>query len=192
MPEKPPPPPPQVETGIPVFEEKPTYENQGPPSVRPIRHSDLGQTRPALSGQQIAIIVCSVIGMVGTFLPWASMGPFSIDGTAGDGWITFVLFLITMYLGTIELKTRVAVIPVALLASGIAIWKIMDIQNIKGEFANEAADDPFGVGELISQSVQVGAGLFVIAGAGVLLIIAAVSDSPPEARKRAYQKYLRP
>ena len=41
------------------------------------------------------ILIIAVVGMIGTFLPWASISGFvTVSGTQGDGWITFVLFAI--------------------------------------------------------------------------------------------------
>ena len=40
------------------------------------------------------ILIIAVVGMIGTFLPWASAFGFTVSGTEGDGWITLVLFAI--------------------------------------------------------------------------------------------------
>jgi len=40
------------------------------------------------------ILIIAVLGMIGTFLPWASAFGFTVSGTAGDGWITLALFAI--------------------------------------------------------------------------------------------------
>ncbi len=40
------------------------------------------------------ILIIAVIGMLGTFLPWASAFGYTVRGTRGDGWITFFLFAI--------------------------------------------------------------------------------------------------
>ena len=41
------------------------------------------------------ILIIAVVGMIGTFLPWASIAGFvTVSGTEGDGWITFALFAI--------------------------------------------------------------------------------------------------
>ncbi|MCD4700445.1 MAG: hypothetical protein K8S24_01170 [Candidatus Aegiribacteria sp.] len=41
------------------------------------------------------IFIIAVVGMIGTFLPWASIAGFvTVSGTEGDGWITFALFAI--------------------------------------------------------------------------------------------------
>ena len=38
------------------------------------------------------LFIIAVIGMIGTFLPWARWGPLSVSGAKGDGWFTFVFF----------------------------------------------------------------------------------------------------
>lgn len=40
------------------------------------------------------ILIIAVLGMIGTFLPWASAFGFTVRGTDGDGWITLALFAI--------------------------------------------------------------------------------------------------
>jgi hypothetical protein len=40
------------------------------------------------------ILIIAVVGMIGTFLPWASAFGFTVSGTHSDGWITLVLFAI--------------------------------------------------------------------------------------------------
>jgi hypothetical protein len=38
------------------------------------------------------LLIIAVIGMIGTFLPWARLGPLTVSGARGDGWFTFVFF----------------------------------------------------------------------------------------------------
>ena len=40
------------------------------------------------------ILIIAVVGMIGTFLPWASAFGFTVSGTKGDGWITLALFAV--------------------------------------------------------------------------------------------------
>src|ERR1041384_5512802 len=47
-------------------------------------------------GQRVVVVIAAGAGMLGTFLPWASVGVLSIAGTGGDGWITLVMFGIAM------------------------------------------------------------------------------------------------
>lgn len=44
--------------------------------------------------KRLTIFVIALVGMLGTFLPWAKIGPVSASGTGADGWYTFVLFAI--------------------------------------------------------------------------------------------------
>lgn len=48
--------------------------------------------------QRLAIVVCSMFGALGAFLPWAyTVFPaLSMPGTAGDGLLTLVAFLIVL------------------------------------------------------------------------------------------------
>ncbi|MBD3368976.1 hypothetical protein GF402_01275 [Candidatus Fermentibacteria bacterium] len=44
--------------------------------------------------KRLTIFVIALVGMLGTFLPWAKIGPVTASGTGADGWYTFVLFAI--------------------------------------------------------------------------------------------------
>ncbi len=79
------------------------------------------------------IFIIAVVGMIGTFLPWASAFGFTVSGTSGsDGWITFVLFAIggaiAFFSGekteAIKKKISTAVWVPAALAAVIALLKI--------------------------------------------------------------------
>lgn len=53
-----------------------------------------------MAKQRFSIAVVAFVGMITTFLPWfkisglASLAKDSIKGTAGDGWITLIVFLV--------------------------------------------------------------------------------------------------
>ncbi|NOQ23214.1 MAG: hypothetical protein GQ565_11275 [Candidatus Aegiribacteria sp.] len=40
------------------------------------------------------ILIIAVVGMIGTFLPWASAFGFTLSGTKDGGWLTLALFAI--------------------------------------------------------------------------------------------------
>lgn len=40
------------------------------------------------------ILIIAVVGMIGTFLPWASAFGFTLSGTEDGGWLTLILFAI--------------------------------------------------------------------------------------------------
>jgi len=80
------------------------------------------------------ILIIAVVGMIGTFLPWASFIGHSVSGTSGsDGWITFVLFAIggsiAFFSGdkaeALKKKIMLAVWIPAALAAVIALSKIL-------------------------------------------------------------------
>ena len=114
-----------------------------------------------MSKQKIGMLVAAAIGMVATFLPWASVGPMTISGSKGDGWLTFGLFaialIVTLLAGrkTGQLGTGAligATVP-ALLAFVLGIVKYGQIGDAGGGLAT------------------VGIGIFVVIGAGVLFPI---------------------
>ena len=78
------------------------------------------------------ILIIAVVGMIGTFLPWASAFGFTVSGTKGDGWITLALFAvggaIAFFSGekteALKKKIMTAVWVPAALAAVIALLKI--------------------------------------------------------------------
>ncbi len=78
------------------------------------------------------ILIIAVVGMIGTFLPWASAFGFTVSGTQGDGWITLALFAIggaiAFFSGdkaaALKKKIMAAVWIPAALAAVIALLKI--------------------------------------------------------------------
>lgn len=104
------------------------------------------------------ILIIAVVGMVGTFLPWASAFGFTVSGTEGDGWITLFLFAIggaiAFFKGekgeAIAKKFMTGVWVPAALAGLIALLKIFKSR-------------PGGV--------NIGIGLWVIAIAGIAQVL---------------------
>lgn len=132
-----------------------------------------------MSRQRLAILITAILGCLATFLPWIK-GPIigSLDGTRGDGWITFGLFIIPILIAAIG-NTSAAlntaqllgtIIP-AVLAVGIGMWKIADFKKImksEGDEYNEFMGD-------LSNAFSIGNGIYLLIIAGVLLIILALT-----------------
>jgi hypothetical protein len=111
-----------------------------------------------MSKQKIGLLVASAIGMAATFLPWAKVGPMSINGSVGDGWLTFGLFVISLIVALLagrktgQLSTGALIggtVP-AILALGLGALKVVQVGDAGGGLASP------------------GIGLFVVIGAGVL------------------------
>ncbi|MCZ2222306.1 MAG: hypothetical protein LC122_01555 [Chitinophagales bacterium] len=125
--------------------------------------------------QRIAILIVAGIGALGTFLPWVH-APIvgSVPGSSGsDGWITFILFVITIglcFVGnrtkTLKLGFLVGAIVPSLLASIIAIIKIIDFNS---KMSSADVDNPFA--KAITQTVGIGIGLYLIVLAGIAVLV---------------------
>ena len=84
--------------------------------------------------QRISIIISAAAGMLGTFLPWVNIPILgSYNGTQGDGWITFVLFALTVFLAIVGNKQHVLrgghffiTMLFSVAAGGFGLWKIID------------------------------------------------------------------
>jgi hypothetical protein len=111
--------------------------------------------------QKIAVMGLSAVGLIGTFLPWASVGGLAVDGTAGggDGYITLIFFamvlLITVLNGMKEQYTLKSLITVSILGLLCALIGFYDISNVNNPM------------------VKIGIGLYLIVGTGLGIIGAA-------------------
>lgn len=145
--------------------------------LQPTRHPS--SRRPlGMHKQRIAVLSAAAGGMLGTFLPWVH-APIvgAVYGTTGlgDGWITLALFAGTLILSLLGHKQESlaggslwgVVIP-----SGIAsLSGILNIVNINSSLSDAATGGLFGTA--LSQSVQIGVGLYLIVVAGIAVGILA-------------------
>jgi len=127
-----------------------------------------------MNKQRVAIIICAAAGMLCTFMPWVNVPIVgSVNGTRGnDGWITFCLFAVPLVISLLgNQKTNITVnngyivMAVALVASGIGIYKIVDFNHTMGA----TDDNPFS--KLLESTISVGFGLYLLVFAGIAIII---------------------
>lgn len=79
------------------------------------------------------ILIIAVVGIIGTFLPWASAFGFTLSGTEDGGWLTLALFAIggaiAFFNGekteALQKKIMTAVWIPAVIAAVIALLKIL-------------------------------------------------------------------
>lgn len=122
--------------------------------------------------QKLAVIGLSALGIVGTFLPWAtvdigSFGSTSANGTdgGGDGYITLIFFGINIIIAVLgglkENFTLKSLIGVSVVSSLCSIIGIYDLSNFKNNAASSMA--------------SIGIGLYLIIFMGIAVIVAAFS-----------------
>jgi hypothetical protein len=138
------------------------------------------QNRPTtVSGrhkQRLGILIAAGLGISATFLPWVHAPIIgSVAGTAGDGWITLVLFLPALIIAlrgdsqtAIRGGKRLGLTIPAVLAAMLGIWKIVDFQQLKSDTPD---DNP--IAKAISASVQIGFGLYLLVAAGIAVAVVA-------------------
>ncbi len=72
-----------------------------------------------MNKQRLGILILALIGMLTTFMPWATVSFLgmqrTIKGTDGDGWITIVLFLVVLILTLVLGKIKASIKGAALL-----------------------------------------------------------------------------
>lgn len=112
------------------------------------------------------LIVGGSLGVViGAFLPWATVGPFSKAGTDGDGVITLILGLACAAFGVAALSRArrgyaVTALVAAVLAVVVAIIDIGDVSSV--------AEGPLGI------EAEVGVGLVLTLVAGLVAVAGCV------------------
>jgi DNA-directed RNA polymerase subunit RPC12/RpoP len=130
---------------------------------------------PAYNTPRLMVLGLSCVGMIATFLPWAS-APIvgSISGTGqdgfGDGWVSFVLFLLCAVFsvsgGLTYRMTEVSkflIIICSFLVIGLFAWKYLNLVH---------AINSAGGGSVLRLTMQIGAGLYLVGVAGMLNIVA--------------------
>lgn len=143
--------------------------------------------------QKLALAVASVLGILATFMPWATLPVVgTIYGTAGDGWVTLALFVPALVLAfrgdrlsPLQGWTRYAAAVPAGLAGLIGIQKIVGVGSMFAEMVDEVGDNPFGLAMAAaaqgSTRTHFGLYLLFLAGASIVaatLLLGAVRPSP--------------
>jgi len=131
--------------------------------------------RKPYSPQRIGLVAASFLGAVGTFMPWIHVGALSINGTRGDGWVTFVFFatvVVSAVVGELHKPLGLVATFFALLGGGtafaVAIEKITTFERATGKARADLAGNPFGL--LITEAASIGNGLYLIAMAGAAVV----------------------
>lgn len=121
--------------------------------------------------QRLGIIAAGAVGMLATFLPWIQAPIIgSVLGSAHAGWFTFGFFLVSSILGllgdhdkSLGGKTFWGSVVLAGCATCFGIWKIIDVNGLKGP-----SDDPFAAA--VANAIQVGIGLYLVVISGVAVV----------------------
>lgn len=137
----------------------------------------INAAQPSLRTQRLTVAIAAGVGMGATFLPWVR-APIvgTIDGTAGDGWITLALFAVTLALALVgdrgrllSAGHRIGLLVPSSLAGLIGVWKIADFNSRMAEIQQ----DPNPFAPLLSASVQIGFGLYLVVIAAIAVLVLA-------------------
>jgi hypothetical protein len=104
---------------------------------------------------------------IGSFLPWAKLGFVSAAGTDGDGIFTIILGLVLAFLAGYELVRRrgqlyIAMVVVALVASGVALYELVHVATSTLDFLGTRLD------------VRIGEGLWLVAIGALAALVGGV------------------
>lgn len=128
-----------------------------------------------MNKQRLAVLIVASLGVLATFMPWVKVPIVgTINGTKGDGWITLILFAVSLIISLLNdkkaaLKGKLlygAIIP-SILAGIIGIWKIIEFNSKTSDFG----DNPFA--QAFGAAVSIEFGLYLVVLAGILLPILA-------------------
>lgn len=168
-----------------VMTPAPLGANQATHSIAKNKVEDRPLTTPGTHKQRRGIMIAASLGIIATFLPWVHAPLIgSVAGTAGDGWITLVLFLPSLIIAlcgdsqaAIRGGKRIGLAIPAALAAMLGIWTIVRIQQRKLSIS-----DGNPLANAMSASVQIGFGLYLLVAAGVAVatvawLLAKDSDS---------------
>jgi hypothetical protein len=127
--------------------------------------------------QRAAVGVSAILGALATFMPWLSAPVVgTVYGTAGDGWITLVLFVPALVftglgnrLSPISGWQRFAAAVPAGIAALIGISKIADINMRISKMQSDMSDSPFGaaMAKMAAVTTQTRFGLYLLVLAGI-------------------------
>jgi hypothetical protein len=167
------------------------------PAPSPVPTAASDNPLAGMHRQRLAIGAAAIAGVAATFLPWAHIGPLSVYGTAGDGWLTLALFVPaivqvlrgskgTALVGGARLW---AVIPAGL-AALIGLAKIATIHGLLAfpVVLGDPDTDPFSMKIKGAHAlVRIGIGLYLEVAAGGGLCLGAWLLEKPTARLGAGQ-----
>lgn len=126
-----------------------------PPEAGPVQHDKIPGWWVLGGGAALAL---------GSFLPWAQVGPFSKNGIDGDGTITLALAALIIAVAWPVLKTSVGMARsvitavAAMLAMGVCVYDIADVSSSSNDLVH----------------VSVGIGLWMAAAGAVAVIVGSV------------------
>ncbi len=143
--------------------------------------------------QRLGIIIAASVGILATFLPWIN-APIvgSINGTVGDGWITLILFAISLVIGILgnrkiplSLGSLIATLISSGLAAIIGVWKIFSLNQIVSDIAQDNV-----ITRALTSTISAGIGLYLVIIAGIAIIIIGLMAKPakPETEQKPLSK----
>jgi hypothetical protein len=132
--------------------------------------------------QRAGLGAAALLGCLCTFLPWFTAPILgTVYGTAGDGWITLILFIPALVFAAIGdrlepivgWKRFAASVP-PLLASLVGLGKIIDLNSRLGNMKAELAGNPFGpaVAKMAAATLQTRFGLYLLVLVGPACVAA--------------------
>jgi hypothetical protein len=133
-----------------------------------------------MHAQRVAVAIAAAVGLLCTFLPWASVPLFgSVDGTKlndGRAWITFALCAAILVgaaagnrNGPFSAGATAICVLFGLAVAGIALWTIVEFLGASN-------------GGRFSSSYSVGVGLYLLAAAGIAIIVLPAIVKPSSGR----------
>lgn len=139
-------------------------------------------TGKKISAPRVTLAIAASVGAAGTFLPWLRMPIMgTIDGTAGDGWFTFVGFLVVLAMAIspspmvpLRLVRRVIALAFAAGCTALGVWKINSLHGIKSDGMMNG-----GMEAAMMSATSIGIGLWLVVIAGAVCAVVAIGFRDP-------------
>ena len=114
--------------------------------------------------RRVAVVSAAGAGMLGTFLPWGSLGGFAqIEGTFGDGWISLGLFAIALLTAVGGNRSE-----------DLSRWRSYGTEVVALLAGLVAVYDGSGLHDI---GISIGPGVYLVALAALVVVVAASMNS---------------
>lgn len=136
-----------------------------------------------VSKHRVVVICAAAAGMLATFLPWVSLGGLgSQAGTAGDGWITLVLFALALLFAVLgtrpqppHIGLRVGMVLVAWLAALVGLHDLTGLKDVSWNIVGPGLYLVVLAAAVVIVTACVGHGISPMIIAGVVTVLVVVA-----------------
>jgi len=129
---------------------------------------------------RLAAVLGFLGAFIGSFLPWVTVGVFSVAGTDGDGGITLALALVGGLVIGLSRSPAASIVAglIALAVVGVASYDAVNISN-KANAANT----------IVQLHASIGAGLVLVLVSSIMASFASFAHAGAQGKSRPIQEF---